>query len=76
MATTLADFSKFGIAQGQSNSTSSLSLTPEQSCNIQQQKRNLAMERKRRKTFANLSRIHQYHNNVEKRRSRSYNRYK
>ena len=30
MVTTLADFSKFGIAQGQSNSTSSLSLTPEQ----------------------------------------------
>jgi hypothetical protein len=29
MVTTLADF-KFGIAQGQSNSTSSLSLTPEQ----------------------------------------------
>jgi hypothetical protein len=30
MVTTFADFSKFGIAQGQSNSTSSLSLTPEQ----------------------------------------------
>ena len=30
MVTTLADFAKFGIAQGQSNSTSSLLLTPEQ----------------------------------------------
>ena len=30
MVTTLTDFAKFGIAQGQSNSTSSLSLTPEQ----------------------------------------------
>src|SRR5918912_1819192 len=30
MVTTLIDFAKFGIAQGQSNSTSSLSLTPEQ----------------------------------------------
>src|SRR5918911_3237487 len=30
MVTTLTGFAKFGIAQGQSNSTSSLSLTPEQ----------------------------------------------
>jgi cell division protein FtsN len=30
MVTTLTDFAKFGVAQGQSNGTSSLSLTPEQ----------------------------------------------
>jgi hypothetical protein len=30
MITTLADFAKFGIAQGQANDTSSSSLTPEQ----------------------------------------------
>jgi hypothetical protein len=30
MVTTLADFAKFGIAQGQANDTSSSSLTPEQ----------------------------------------------
>src|SRR5919205_627353 len=30
MVTTLTHFSKFGVAQGQSNGTSSLSLTPEQ----------------------------------------------
>ena len=34
MVSTLTDFAKFGIAQGQSNSTSSLSLTPEQKAAI------------------------------------------